>query len=118
MILVDTSVWVHHLRRDNRRLRDVLEDGMVLTHPFVVGELACGSLRNRRETLGHLLALPQAPAAEHEEVLRWVETERLFGRGLGWIDVHLLASARLSGSALWTLDKRLGRVASLLGISA
>jgi predicted nucleic acid-binding protein len=118
MILVDTSVWVDHLRRDNRRLRELLEDGAVLSHPFVVGELACGSIRNRDEILGHLSTLPQALVAEHQEVLRLTQAEKLFGKGLGWMDVHLLASARLSSVDLWTLNKRLSRAALFLGISA
>ena len=104
MILADTSVWVDHLRRDNRGLRRLLDDLMVLAHPLVIGELACGSLRNRREFLVLLSALPQAPSAEHEEVLRWMEDEGLYGRGLGWIEVHLLASARplAAPSGRWT----------------
>jgi len=118
MILVDTSVWVDHLRRNNLRLRELLEEGSALAHPFVVGELACGSIRNRDVILGHLSALPSACVADHEEVLRWIQIERLFGQGLGWIDFHLLASARLTGAHLWTLDRRLNRVASRLRISA
>ena len=87
----------------------------MLAHPFVVGELACGTLRNREEVLTLLQALPEAEVAEHEEVMRVVERERLYGQGLGWIDAHLLASARLSSAALWTLDRRFSRIASALG---
>ena len=118
MILVDTSVWVEHLRKGSARLTSLLADGEVLLHPFVIGELACGQLRNRTEILGLLSALPRTIAATHEEVLRLVETERLHGRGLGWVDVHLLASARLSQCALWTMDKSLALAVTRLGITA
>jgi predicted nucleic acid-binding protein len=117
MIIVDTSVWIDHLRVGNRKLQSLLEDAEVLAHPFVVGELACGALGNREEILTLLQALPEAQAGEHEEVMRIVERERLCGRGIGWIDVHLLASARLSGAALWTLDRRLSKIASALNLA-
>ena len=117
MILVDTSVWVDHLRAGNRRLQPLLEDGEVLIHPFVVGELVCGTLRNREEVLTLLQALPEAQTAEHDEAMHVVEREQLYGRGIGWIDAHLLASARLSGATLWTLDRRLSKVASTLELA-
>lgn len=117
MILVDTSVWVHHLRRGDARLRSLLIDGQVLCHPFIVGEIACGALRNRSEILALLPALPLVPMAEHEEVLRLIESRSLHGRGIGWIDAHLIASALLSRSPLWTFDRKLGAVASSLGVS-
>jgi len=117
MILVDTSVWIDHLRTGNRQLQALLEDADVLIHPFVVGELTCGTLRNRDEVLALLRALPEAPPAEHIEVMRLVERERLYGRGIGWIDAHLIASARLSSAPLWTLDRRLGHVASRLRLA-
>lgn len=107
MILVDTSVWVDHLRNGNRRLRSLLLDENVLCHPFVVGEVACGSIRNRNEILSLLSTLPSARIAEHEEVLSLLQSRRLFGTGLGWIDAHLLASTLLTGCKLWTLDKAL-----------
>ncbi len=107
MILVDTSVWIDHLRRGNTRLTEALEAGEVLGHPFVIGELACGTLKHRERILALLDELPQASLASHEEVLKVVETHRLAGRGLGLIDVHLLASALLEGAELFTLDKRL-----------
>lgn len=112
MILVDTSVWVDHLRRGNERLKTLLTENRVLSHPFIIGELACGSLRNRQEILGLLGALPQAPLAEHDEVLRLVEEEPLHGQGIGWIDAHLIAAARLAHSGIWTLDSRLASAAS------
>jgi len=117
MILVDTSVWIDHLRIGNRELRSLLEYTEVLTHPFIVGELACGTLRNRDEILSLLQSLPKAQEAEHTEIMDFVERERLYGRGIGWIDAHLLASARLSGSPLWTFDRRLLNIASAMKVA-
>ncbi len=117
MILVDTSIWIDHLRTGNRALQSLLEDAGVLTHSFVIGELACGTLRHRDEVLTLLRALPEAQPAEHMEVMGFVERERLYGRGIGWIDAHLLASARLSSASLWTLDGRLLKVASVLKLA-
>lgn len=118
MILLDTSVWVDHLRGTNAVLRDVLgaADGGV--HPFVVGELALGHLRQRDEILGLLESLPQLAVAPHEDVLQLVDLQRLNGAGIGWVDAHLLCAARLSGWTLLTLDRRLGQVAARLGIAA
>jgi len=118
VILVDTSVWVEHLRAGSARLQRLLQDGQVLCHPFVVGELACGNLRRREEVLGLLMALPEARLAEHQEVLQLLDSARLSGRGLGWIDLHLLASSLISGCAFWTLDCPLQRAAAALKISA
>src|SRR5207245_3785505 len=102
----------------NRKLAGLLYEEQMLTRPFVIGELACGSLRNRAEVLALLEALPEAEMAEHREVLEFVEHERLYGHGIGWVDVHLLAAARLVGAALWTLDRRLLKVASALAIAS
>lgn len=118
MILVDTSVWVQHLRTGNPRLGALLDDEQVLSHPFVIGELACGSLGNRAEILTLLAALPEARVSEHHEVLHLVESARLYGRGLGWIDVHLIASALISRCGLWTLDRPLQQAAATLRIPA
>ncbi len=117
MILVDTSVWVEYFRAGNRRLAVLLDEGQVLTHPFVIGELACGSLRKRAEVLALLTALPEAQVAEHREVLEFVERGRVYGRGIGWVDVHLLAAARLSDAALWTFDRPLFKVATTLAVA-
>jgi hypothetical protein len=117
MILADTSVWVGHLRAASPHLQLALEEGRMLAHPLVIGELACGNLRQRTVILEALQALPSATPATHEEVLRLVEDRRLWGRGLGWIDAHLLASARLTGCRLWTLHRRLRRAARDLGVA-
>ena len=113
-MLVDTSVWVDHLRQGNPRLVALLESARVCSHPFIIGELACGNLSRRQEVLSLLEALPATPVADHHEVLRFLDDRRLHGRGLGWIDVHLLAAARLAGVPLWTLDKQLAAVAAQL----
>ena len=118
MILVDTSVWIDHLRRGNLRLKSLLLENSVLTHPFILGELACGRLKNRQMIMNCLRALPECVCAAHEEVLFLLDNEQLYGRGIGWIDAHLLASARLSHALIWTLDLRLARIASKLGNSA
>ena len=116
MILVDTSVWVDHLREGDAALRAALLDGQVITHPFVIGELACGTMRRRDEVLDLLNALPAARIATHAEALALVDGHRLSGSGIGWIDVHLLASARLSHVHLWTRDQRLGAAARQLHV--
>lgn len=116
MILVDTSVWVQHLRRGSRELEALLPKGEVICHPFIIGELACGSMKNRSEILGLLKSLPQGVLAENDEVLALVDQHRMYGRGLGWVDVHLIASALLSDALLWTLDRPLRQAADELGI--
>ena len=117
MILVDTSVWVDHLRYGRKDLAGRLEQGAVACHPYVVGELACGSIINRVEILGTLQELPMVLVAEQEEILEFLERERLYGCGLGWIDAHLLASARLSGCSVWTLDKAMAAAAIELEVT-
>jgi predicted nucleic acid-binding protein len=116
MILVDTSVWVDHFRNGNAQLKAWLNNNEVVVHPFVIGELACGSLRNRSEILNLLSELPEATVAQHDEVLTFIENNRLYGTGIGWIDAHLVASALLSKSKLMTLDKPLLKIASILGL--
>lgn len=118
MILVDTSLWVEHLRRNVPALAVVLEENLVMMHPFIVGELACGRLNNRPQLLRLLSDLPQAPVATDFEVLDFIERRALAGRGIGYIDMHLLASVVLDGAAtLWTLDKRLLLVAQDLKLA-
>jgi len=117
MILADTSVWVHHFRHGNAQLRQALLDGQILTHPFVIGEIACGNLHSRSKVLDDLQRLPSVLFAEHQEVLSFLEQHRLFGKGITWIDAHLLASVLLSACKLWTLDSRLSLAARRLQIS-
>ena len=115
MILVDTSVWVDHLRRADAGLTDLLERGTVLMHPFVVGEVACGSLADRPAVLDLLQELPMAAVADPDEILTFIERRGLHGKGIGLIDAHLLASTALTaGARLWTRDKRLRAVAEAL----
>ena len=116
MVLVDTSVWVSHLRDGNSRLANLLNDGMALCHPFIVGELACGNLKDRTEILLYLQLLPVSVEAEHNDVLSFIENNRLMGKGMGYVDAHLLTSAFLTGAPLWTLDKKLAQAADTLHI--
>lgn len=108
-VLVDTSVWIAHFRKGEAHLVRFLEEEAVLCHPFVIGELACGNLKNRQEILSLLNSLPQASQVENDEALHFIERNGLMGKGLGWVDMHLLASARLAEAQLWTLDKALHR---------
>lgn len=117
MVLVDTSIWVSHFRKGNPHLATLLNNGEVVCHPFVVGELGCGNIKNRKEILSLLQTLPMAETAEHQEVLHFIEHNRLMGKGLGYIDVHLLASALLTKIPLWTSDKRLKATSAELGLS-
>jgi predicted nucleic acid-binding protein len=116
--LVDTSVWVDHFRTPHHPLAALLEDGEVLCHPFVIGELACGHLRRRAEILALLADLPRLPALATEEVMAFVEGHRLMGKGLGWVDVHVLAATVASRETLWTKDRRLADAATRLGVNA
>jgi predicted nucleic acid-binding protein len=119
VILVDSSVWVDHLRRGDATLAGLLENGRVLAHPFVTGELALGSLKKRAVILTDLQSLPQAVIAHDEEVLRFIDQYTLYGLGIGYIDAHLLTSVRLTaGGSLWTRDKRLHAVAERLGLAS
>jgi len=117
MILVDTSVWIHHFRKIDHDLVEHLNTGLVACHPFIVGELACGNLANRAEILMLLQALPSPPILEPSEILYFIEENSLMGRGLGYVDIHLLASAILGNAVLWTADRRLREVAIELGHS-
>lgn len=117
MILVDTSVWIEHLRTGDSQLVEELNGGRVCVHPFVIGELACGKIAHRAEVLELLGHLPGVTVATDDEALAFLERRALMGRGIGFVDVHLLASAVLAGVPLWTRDKRLNGVAEELGMA-
>lgn len=115
MILVDTSIWIDHFRKSEAILSERLLERKILSHPFTIGELACGNLVNRKQVLDRFADLPQAPVASDDEVLRLIEIHRLMGRGIGYIDAHLLASTALSNNTrLWTRDLRLRSIAEEL----
>jgi predicted nucleic acid-binding protein len=117
MILADTSVWVQFFRSGDRELRTLLEEGLVVMHDFVLGELACGNLPDRSRTLAELRLLPRIDAATTAEALSLIANHRLHGRGLGWIDTHLLAAALLARVGLYTRDRALAKVANDLAIA-
>jgi predicted nucleic acid-binding protein len=117
MVLVDTSIWVTHLRQGSRQLEKLLMDAEVMCHPFIIGELACGILKNRNEIIPLLQSLPMAPTIEFDEFLFFIDRNHLMGKGVGFVDVHLLASAQLTGVPLWTADKRLKSEADQLALT-
>ncbi|MBV8371725.1 MAG: PIN domain-containing protein [Candidatus Eremiobacteraeota bacterium] len=112
MVLVDTSVWIEYLKHGHGELGALLEDDLVLTHPFVLGELACGNLHQRARILNDLATLPSVSIAHHDEVIRLVERRRIYGKGVGWVDAHLIASALISHCRLYTSDRRLLQLAT------
>lgn len=118
MILVDTSVWIDHLRAGDATLVQLLETGRVLAHPYVIGELALGSLKNRNVVISTLRDLPRVAVATDDEVLHFIGEQTLFGLGIGYVDAHLLAATRLTpGAAIWTRDKRLAATAERLSLA-
>lgn len=117
MILADTSVWIDHFRGKENRLKECLDRSIVLMHPFILGEIACGNLKSRKYVLTLLSKLPTAIKASDTEVLDFIEKRSLFGRGIGYIDMHLLAATALTSDArLWTLDTRLRETAGELAL--
>jgi hypothetical protein len=116
MILVDTSIWVDHFRNGNVELKELLINNEVMTHPLIIGELACGSIRNRSEILGLLNELPVVVTAENKEVLKLIEDKKLYGKGIGLIDAHLIASALLTKVRLLTMDKPLMKLIAVLNV--
>jgi len=117
VILVDTSIWIDHLRSGNATLARLLDDGAIVTHPSVIGELALGSLTNREELLALLHGLPQAAVADSDEVLLLIEQLPLYGAGIGYVDAQLLAATKLTpDTKLWTIDKRLANVTARAGL--
>ena len=116
MILVDTSIWINHLRNNDHHLEKLLFNGEVVCHPHVIGELACGNIKNRQEIISLLQALPQTPLVEFEEFLYFIEQNQLHGKGIGFVDIHLMASAKLGQTSLWTADKRLQSASAELNL--
>jgi predicted nucleic acid-binding protein len=110
-VLVDTSVWIDHLQKGDAHLATLLEEGRVVTHPFVIGELSCGNIQKRKATLSLLKNLPSVLAANHRDVFELIEQRSLFGLGLGWTDAHVLTSSILHDYPLWTRDKALHKIA-------
>jgi predicted nucleic acid-binding protein len=117
VVIVDTSIWITHLRQGSRHLRELLLDAQVVCHPFIVGELACGNIKNRVEFLPLLLSLPMAPTVSLNELLYFIDRHRVMGMGIGFVDAHLLASAHLSRIPLWTSDRKLKAAATKLEAS-
>ena len=115
-VLADTSIWIAHFRTGEKRLMELLELGCVVCHPFIIGELACGSLKNRQELIQLLEALPMVDVLEHSELMGFIESQKLMNMGIGYIDMHLLGSSLLSNIPIWTFDKSLEKVAKLLKI--
>jgi predicted nucleic acid-binding protein len=119
VIIVDRSVWIDHFKDGDPGLAKLLDNGQVLTHPFVIGEIALGSLRQRTTVLDALRNLPQALVAGDDEVMIFIERERLFSTGIGYVDAHLLTAARLTpGALIWTKDRRLRDVSERMKVSA
>ena len=117
MILVDTSIWVSHLRQSSRQLEKLLMNAEVMCHPFIIGELTCGNLKNRNEIISLLQSLPMAPTVEFDEFLFFIDRNHMMGQGVGFVDVHLLASAQLAEVLLWTADKKLKSSADQLELT-
>ena len=110
MVIVDTSIWINHLRKGDKHLEKLLFDAEVTCHEFVIGELACGNLRNRHEIISLLQSLPHSPIVDHQEFLYFIDKHQLMGRGIGFVDIHLLASAQLAKLPIWTADNKLRNV--------
>lgn len=116
LILADTSIWVTHFKEGQKELINLLEQGLIACHPYIVGELACGSLKNRNEIIQLLEALPTVDVLEHVEIMEFIESRKLMSIGIGYVDVHLLGSSLLSNTPLWTRDKSLIKAAMLLNV--
>jgi predicted nucleic acid-binding protein len=115
MILADSSVWINHFRRNDPKLAGLLEQERIVTHLCVIGELALGNLTKRNQAIHDLQRLPQIPSATDTEILEWIERRRMFGKGIGWVDAHVLLSCILNGAELWTFDKQLALAARSCG---
>ena len=117
LILVDTSVWIKHLRENEKNLVRLLEQGLVACHPFIIGELACGGIKNRHEIISLLNDLPSTDILDHYDIMEFIEYRKIMNKGIGYVDVHLLGSALVTETPLWTFDKALKKIANLLSIS-
>jgi predicted nucleic acid-binding protein len=115
-ILVDTSVWVKHLRESDKYLIRLLEQGLVACHPFIIGELACGGIKNRNEIINLLNDLPSTEILDHYDIMKFIEYRKIMNKGIGYVDVHLLGSALVSETPLWTFDMALRKIADQLSI--
>ena len=116
LILVDTSVWIKHLREGNQNLSQLLEQGLVASHPFIIGEIACGDIKNRYEIISLINDLPSTDVLDHSDIMEFIENRKIMNKGIGYIDVHLLGSALVSETPLWTLDKALRKIAIQLAV--
>jgi predicted nucleic acid-binding protein len=116
MVLVDTSIWIDHFRNSNDQLVELLNDGEVICHPLIIGELACGHIKNRKEILSDLQALPQSSVIEHDEIMLFIDKNQIMGKGLGYIDMAILASSLVTGIPLWTFDQKLSVIAKKFNI--
>jgi len=116
-ILVDTSVWIKYLRESEKNLVRLLEQGLVACHPFIIGELACGGIKNRREIISLLNDLPSTDILDHYDIMEFIEYRKIMNKGIGYVDVHLLGSALVTETPLWTFDKALKKIANQLSIS-
>ncbi len=117
-ILIDTSIWIDHFRNDNKHLKGLLINSYpILCHEYIIGELACGNIKNRDGILKLLSSLPKAPIVSFNEYLYFIEKQKLYGLGVGFVDIHLLASALIINAKIWTLDKRLKKIATILQIN-
>jgi predicted nucleic acid-binding protein len=117
MVLVDTSVWIEHFRKGHPRLAELLNNSDAAIHPFIIGELACGTIKNRKEILNLLQTLDSSPEISLQELLRFIEMNKLQGKGIGFVDINLLASSMLSDCTLWTNDGKLHAIAHKMGIA-
>jgi len=117
MVIVDTSIWVTHLRQGSKKLEKLLMDAQVICHPFIIGELACGNLKNRSEIISLLQSIPMVPTVDLDEFLFFIGRNYLMGKRIGMVDIHLLASSQLTGIPLWTADKRLKSTADQLELT-